>query len=76
MPSFCLKNKKWFEEMELLDVIGSGNIHRYRQIQPYEATMYSLQAEELETFSAISRTELTLALGESSEQEQPKKKKT
>ena len=48
--------------MELLDVIGSGNIHRCREIQPYEATTYSLQADNLEKFSAISKTELTIAV--------------
>ena len=50
------------KEMELLDVIGSGNCHRCRDIEPYEATIYSLQAEKLETFSAISKVELTLAV--------------
>ena len=59
--------------MELLDLIGSGNIHRCR-CQPYEATIYSLQAEgvQLETFEAMSRTELTLAV-EASDEEQQKK---
>ena len=49
------------KEMELLDVIGAGNVHRCR-IQPHEATTYSLQTDQLETFSAISTAELTLAL--------------
>ena len=48
--------------MELLDVIGSGNIHRCRGIQPYAATIYGLQTDELKNFSAISKIELTLAV--------------
>ena len=58
-----------------MDVIGSGNIHRCRG-QPYEATIYSLQAEsvQLETFEAMSKTELTLPV-EASDEENPKKRK-
>lgn len=58
-----------------MDVIGSGNIHRCRG-QPYEATIYSLQAEsvQLETFEAMSKTELTLAV-EASDEENLKKRK-
>ena len=58
-----------------MDVIGSGNIHRCRG-QPYEATIYSLQAEsvQLETFEAMSKTELTLAV-EASDEENPKKRR-
>ena len=52
--------------MEFLDVIGSGNIHRCREIEPFEAAVYGLQAEKLETFSAISKTKLTLAADEES----------
>ena len=61
--------------MELPDVIGSGNIHRCREIEPCEATIYSLQAEKLETFSATSKTELMLAVEGTSEEGQPKKRK-
>ena len=57
--------------MDLLDVIGSGNIHRCREVQPFEATVYGLQTDKLETFSAISRVELTLG---TSDEEQRKKK--
>ena len=58
-----------------MDVMGSGNIHRCRG-QPYEATIYSLQAEsvQLETFEAMSKTELTLAV-EASDGENQKKRK-
>ena len=60
--------------MELLDVIGSGNIHKCRNL-PYEATVYSLQAEgvKLETFRANSKTELTLAVKATSDEEQQEK---
>ena len=61
--------------MELLDVIGSGNIHRCRGIQPYAATIYGLQTDELKKFSAISKIELTLAVEGTSDDEQQKKKK-
>ena len=58
-----------------MDVIGSGNIHRCRG-QPYEATIYSLRAQsvQLETFEATSKTELTLAV-EASDEENLKKRK-
>ena len=57
-----------------MDVIGSGNIHRCRG-QPYEATIYSLQVDsvQLETFEAMSKMELTLAV-EASDEENPKRK--
>ena len=61
--------------MELLDVIGSGNIHRCREVQPFEATIYGLQADKLETFAAISKTELTMTVEGTSDEEQRKKKK-
>ena len=59
--------------MELLDVIGSGNIHRCREIQPFEATVYGLQADKLETFAAISKVELIIE--GASDEEQRKKRK-
>ena len=62
--------------MELLDVIGSGNIHRCRQIQPYEAAIYSLQAEKLEKFAAVSKVELTVTVEGTSDEEPQKKEKT
>ena len=46
--------------MDLLDVIGSGNIHRCRQIEPCEATIYSMEGDKLKSFSAIGKAELTL----------------
>ena len=61
--------------MELPDVIGSGNIHRCREIQPFEATIYSLQADKLETFTAISKVELTVTVDATSDEDQRKKKK-
>ena len=61
--------------MELPDVIGWGNIHRCREIQPFEATIYGLQADNLETFSAISKVELTVTVDANSDEEQRKKKK-
>ena len=60
--------------MALLDVIGSGNIHRCRKIQPYEATTYSLQTDKLEQFAAISTAELTLAVDVAGEEDQKKRK--
>ena len=48
--------------MELFDVMGSGNIHRCREIQPFEATIYGLQSDNLEKFAAISTAELTLSV--------------
>ena len=48
------KIPNFLKEIELLNVIGSGNIHRSREIEPHEAAIYSLQAEELETFSGSS----------------------
>ena len=63
------------KEMELLDVIGSGNIHRCREIQPFEATVYALKADKVKTFSAISKVELTLTVEGTSDEEQQKKKK-
>ena len=61
--------------MELLDVIGSGNIHRCREIQPFEATIYGLKADKLETFTATGKIELTLAVDGTSEEGQQKNKK-
>ena len=61
--------------MELPDVIASGNIHRCREIQPFEATVYSLQADKLERFAAISKVELTVTVDAKSEEVQRKKKK-
>ena len=63
------------KEMELPDVIGSGNIHRCREIQPFEATIYSLQADKLERFTAISKVELTVTVDAKSDEEKRKKKK-
>ena len=56
-------------------MIGSGNIHRCREIQPFEATVYSLQADKLERFAAISKVELTVTVDAKSDEEQRKKKK-
>ena len=56
-------------------MIGSGNSHRCRDIEPYEATIYGLQADKLETFSAISKVELTLAVEGTPDEEHQKKKK-
>ena len=56
-------------------MIGSGNIHRCREVQPFEATIYGLQADKLETFAAISKTELTMTVEGLSEEEQRKKRK-
>ena len=61
--------------MELPDVIGSGNIHRCREIQPFEAAVYSLQTDKLERFAAISRVELTVTVDAKSDEVQRKKKK-
>ena len=61
--------------MDFLDVIGSGNIHRCREFQPHEATIYSLQADKLEMFNAVSKVELTMTVTESSDDEQQKKRK-
>ena len=55
--------------MELLDVIGSGNIHRCREVKPYEATIYGLGSEKLQSFEAVSKTDLTLAVGGNSQEE-------
>ena len=63
------------KEMELPDVIGSGNIHRCRKIQPFEAAVYSLQADKLERFAAISKVELTVTVDAKSDEVQRKKKK-
>ena len=59
----------YFKEKKLVDVIGSGNIHRCRT-KPYEATIYSLEAEgEInEKFRATNKTELTLTVEETSEE--------
>ena len=75
--SFFLINKflKKLKEMELPDVIGSGNIHRCREIQPFETTVYSLQADKLERFAAISKVELTMTVDAKSDEEKRKKKK-
>ena len=56
-----------------MDVLGSGNIHRCREIEPHEAAIYSLQADKLETFNAVSKVELTMTVG--GNDEQPKKRK-
>ena len=57
-----------------MDVLGSGNIHRCREIEPHEAAIYSLQANKLETFIAVSKVELTMVEG-SGDDEQRKKRK-
>ena len=67
-----------FQEIKLLDVVGSGNIHRCREIEPHEATIYSLQTGGLDTFSAISKTELILTVDgtlEDDEEQQKNKRK-
>ena len=60
------------QELELLDVIGSGNIHRCREIQPFEATVYGLQADKLDKFAAISKVELTMTVEGISEEKKKK----
>ena len=64
-----------FQEKSLEDVIGPENTHRCR-IHPHEAAIYSLEAEgeNIDMFKAISKTELTLMVEETSD-EQPEKKK-
>ena len=63
------------KEIDLLDVIGSGNIHRCREIEPHEAAIYSLQTEGQDMFSAISTAELTIAVKGSLREEHEKKRK-
>ena len=48
----------FIQKMELLEVLGSGNTHRCREIEPCEATIYGLHADKLEKFAAISKVEL------------------
>ena len=58
------------QERKLLEVIGPENIHKCRE-PPFEAAIYSLivEGQKHEQFAAISRSELTVEVGESSEQD-------